>query len=120
MFPLHVSQRVGEGDVHSSIFAFAGRRRSLAGRDAFFRKHLFLLHTDPDAPPAREAASAYMHTNRTSASCWRIRIRNAAFVAHRVDPDDNGTSVACFSFQKISQIRLDRESNGHTLMSACT
>src|SRR5271168_1591416 len=105
-FPLYLCQRVGERDAHSAIFAFAARRRSLAGRDAFCRKHLFLLHTDTDAPPAREAASAYMHTNRTSAPSWRIGIRNAAFVAHRVDSDDNGTSVAYFSFQKVSQSRL--------------
>jgi hypothetical protein len=64
------------------------------------------VHTDTDAPPAREAASAYMHTNRTSAPSWRIGIRNAAFVAHRIDSDDNGISVACFSFQKVSQSRL--------------
>ena len=74
--------------------------------DAFCRKHLFLLHTDTDAPPTREAASAHMHTIRTSAPRWRIRIRYAAFVAHCVDPDDNGTSVACFSFEKVSQSRL--------------
>ena len=43
----------GDGDAFSSILAFAGRRRALAGRDAFLRKHLFLLHTDTDAPPAR-------------------------------------------------------------------
>ena len=29
-----------------------------------------------------------------------------AFVAHCFDPDDNGASVACFSFEKVSQSRL--------------
>jgi hypothetical protein len=46
-----------------------------------------------------------MHTNGTSARCWRICIRNAAFVAHRVDSDDCRASVACFSFQKVYQSR---------------
>jgi hypothetical protein len=104
-------QRVREGDV--SIFAFAGRRRPLAGHDAVCRKHFFLLHTDTDAPPAGAAAVADMHTNSSSAPCRRIRIRNAAFVAHRVDPDDNGISVARLSFQKASEParkRLQRRS----------
>jgi hypothetical protein len=103
---LHVPQRVKEGDAYSSTFALAGRRRPLARRDAIRRKHILLLHTDTDAPPAREAASTDMHTDGTCAPCRRIRIRNAAFVAHRADPDDNGISVARFGFEKASASRV--------------
>src|SRR5271156_756373 len=104
--PLRVSQRGGEGNAHSSTFAFADRRWCLAGYDAFCRKHLFLYHAHTDAPSAREAASAHMHTNGTGAHCRRICICITASMAYRVDPNDYRASVACFSFQKSSQSRL--------------
>jgi hypothetical protein len=103
--PLHVSQW-REGDARGATFAFADRRRQLAGCHAFCRKHLFLHYADTDAPSAREAAPPYMHTNGTGARCRRICIRNASFVADRVDTNDCRTSVACFGFQSASRRSL--------------
>jgi hypothetical protein len=43
-----------------------------------------------------------MHTDGTRTCCRWSFIRNAAFVAYRVDSDYCRTSVACLSFQKAS------------------
>ena len=73
---------------------------ALSAGNIFFCFTLVPMLRHPD-----KAAPSDMHTDGASPPCWRIRVCDPAFMAHSVDPDDNGPSVARSGFQKISSNR---------------
>ena len=71
----------------------------LSAGNIFFCLTLIPMLRQPERPPLLTCIP-------TGLALVVIRIRNAAVVAHCVEPDYNGTAVACSSFQKASQCRL--------------